>query len=71
MLPVLVTGSVVVEFIFGINGMGRLLIFSLKANDRELFLSASVIVLLLQLGGNLLADVLYAIADPRVSYDNR
>ena len=70
MLPLLVTGSVVVEYIFGINGMGRLLIFSLKANDRELFLSASVIVLLLQLGGNLLADVLYAVADPRVSYDN-
>ena len=71
MLPVLVTGSVVVEFIFGINGMGRLLIFSLKANDRELFLSASVIVLLLQLSGNLMADVLFAIADPRVSYDDR
>jgi microcin C transport system permease protein len=68
-LPRLVTGSIVVESIFGINGMGRLVIDSLKANDRELFLSASVIILVLQLVGNLLADLLYVVADPRVSYD--
>lgn len=70
-LPALVTGSIVVETIFGIDGMGRLTINALKANDRELFLSTSVIILLLQLGGYLLADILYVIADPRVSYDNR
>ena len=70
-LPLLVTGSIVVETIFGINGMGRLTISALKANDRELFLSTSVIILLLQLGGYLIADILYAVADPRVSYDNR
>ena len=68
-VPYLVTGSVVVESIFGINGMGRLLFTSLKGNDRELFLSASVIWLLLQLGSYLLADILYVIADPRVSYE--
>ena len=68
-VPYLVTGSVVVESIFGINGMGRLLFTSLKANDRELFLSASIIWLVLQLGSYLLADILYAIADPRVSYE--
>lgn len=68
-LPRLVAGSIVVETIFNINGMGRLAIDSLKANDRELFLSVSVIILLLQLAGNLLADLLYLVADPRVSYD--
>jgi len=68
-LRLLVVGSVVVETIFGINGMGRLLIQSLKANDYELFLSTSVFILILQLVGNLLADVLYVVADPRVSYD--
>ena len=70
-LPALVTGSIVVETIFGINGMGRLTIMALKANDRELFLSTSVMILLLQLGGYLIADILYAVADPRVTYDNR
>jgi microcin C transport system permease protein len=68
-LPLLVTGSIVVETIFSINGMGRLVIESLYRNDRELFLSVSVTVLMLQLLGYLLADILYVIADPRVSYD--
>jgi peptide/nickel transport system permease protein len=68
-LPALITGTVVVEYIFGINGMGRLAIEALKAKDQELFLSISVLILLLRLAGNLIADVLYVIADPRVSYD--
>ena len=70
-VPSLILGTVVVETIFGLNGMGRLVVDSLKANDRELFLSVSVIWLLVQLGAYLLADVLYAVADPRVSYDQR
>jgi peptide/nickel transport system permease protein len=68
-LPALITGSIVIETIFSLNGMGRLVITSLLANDRELFLSVSTIVLLLELVGFLLADVLYVIADPRVSYE--
>jgi ABC-type dipeptide/oligopeptide/nickel transport system permease component len=67
-LPLLVTGSIVVETIFNINGMGKLTIDALFANDRELFLSLSLLILLLQLGGYLIADIMYVIADPRVSY---
>ena len=69
-LPLLITGSIVVETIFGINGMGRLAIEALYANDRELFLSTSLFILLLQLAGYLIADILYVVADPRVSYDS-
>lgn len=69
-LPALVTGSIVVETIFSLNGMGRLVIESIKANDRELFLSVSTIVLILELVGFLAADILYVIADPRVSYES-
>ena len=68
-LPALVTGSIVVETIFGINGMGQLAITSLYTNDRELFLSISLLTLVLQLIGFLLADIAYVLADPRVSYD--
>jgi len=68
-LPLLVSGSIVVETIFSINGMGRLVIESLYRNDRELFLSVSLTILILQLIGYLLADIAYVIADPRVSYD--
>ena len=68
-LPLLITGSVVVETIFEIRGMGRLVIDSLKAKDQELFLSVTVMILLLQLVGYLLTDILYVVADPRVSYE--
>jgi microcin C transport system permease protein len=68
-LPALVTGSIVVETIFSLNGMGRLAIEALYRNDRELFLSVSLFILLLQLGSFLLADIAYVIADPRVTYD--
>ena len=68
-LPLLVTGSIVVETIFGINGMGRLAITSLYTNDRELFLSISLLTMVLQLVSFLLADIAYVLADPRVSYD--
>jgi peptide/nickel transport system permease protein len=49
--------------------MGRLAIESLYRNDREMFLSVSILILMLQLLGYLIADILYVIADPRVSYD--
>jgi microcin C transport system permease protein len=68
-LPALVTGSIVIETIFGLEGMGRLAIESLRSNDRELFLSVATIILVLQLVGYLLADIAYVVADPRVSYD--
>jgi ABC-type dipeptide/oligopeptide/nickel transport system permease component len=70
-LPALVTGSIVVETIFSLNGMGRLTIEALKRNDRELFLSTAVVILILQLVGYLIADILYVLADPRVSYDKK
>lgn len=70
LLPALIAGSVVVEKVFSINGTGRMLVDSLLANDYELFLSVSTIMLLLQLVGFLLADIAYVIADPRVSYES-
>lgn len=68
LVPYIVTGSIVVEVIFGINGMGRLVIDALKGKDYELFLSATLMVLILKLVCYLLADIAYVIADPRVTY---
>jgi ABC-type dipeptide/oligopeptide/nickel transport system permease component len=69
LLPALITGSVIVETVFSIQGTGRLLVSSVMAKDAELFLSVSTILLTLQLAGYLLADMAYVVADPRVSYD--
>ena len=68
-LPALLSGSVIVETIFSIDGMGKLAVEAVKGRDRELVLSLTLIGGLLTLIGYLLADLCYAIADPRVSYE--
>ena len=69
LLPSLLAGSVIIESIFSIDGMGKLAIEAVQTRDRELVLSVTLISGLLTLAGYLLADIAYAIADPRVSYD--
>lgn len=69
LLPSLLGGSVIVESIFSIDGMGKLGVEAVKFKDRELVLSITLISGLLTLISYLIADVFYAIADPRISYD--
>jgi microcin C transport system permease protein len=68
-LPGLLVGSVIVETIFSIPGMGKLTIDAIYARDRELILAGTLMGGLIGLICILLADLSYAIADPRVSYD--
>ncbi len=69
LLPSLLSGSVVVESIFSINGMGQLAVDAVKGRDRELLLSITWISGVLTLVGYLIADFCYTLADPRVTYD--
>jgi len=69
LIPALITGAIVVETIFGINGMGRLAYEGVIYRDRELILSITLVTLFLTLLAYLAADIAYVIADPRVSYD--
>lgn len=69
LLPGLLAGSIIVESIFSIDGMGKLAIEAVKGRDRELMLSITLITGFLTLIGYLIADFLYTIVDPRVSYD--
>ncbi|MGA2232514.1 MAG: ABC transporter permease [Tepidisphaeraceae bacterium] len=68
-LPALLSGSVVVESIFSIPGMGKLAVEAVENRDRELVLAVTLIGGIIGLLSQLLRDVLYAIADPRVAYD--
>ena len=68
-LPALLGGSVIVESIFSIPGMGRLGVESVQFRDREVVLAVTLIGGLVGLMSQILRDILYAIADPRVSYD--
>ena len=68
-LPLLFGGAVVIEVVFSWPGMGRLLYNGILARDYPLVMAATFSFGALVVVGNLLADLLYAAADPRVRYD--
>jgi len=65
-LPILLSGSVLVETIFGWPGMGRLIVDAIFQRDYPLIMAASFVVAAMVVFGNLMADVLYAVVDPRI-----
>ncbi|MEX2672675.1 MAG: ABC transporter permease [Phycisphaeraceae bacterium] len=68
-VPSMLAGSVIVETIFSIPGMGRLMIQAIQFKDQEVVMSVTLVAGMLTLAAYLLADLLYAVADPRVSYE--
>lgn len=66
--PAMLAGSVVIEQIFTVPGMGRLTLESINLRDRELLLANTMMISAVNLLALLLADVLYAFADPRISF---
>jgi oligopeptide transport system permease protein len=69
--PILVTllpGTIVVENIFALNGLGRQLVESVFNREYFLMTSSMLIFAVLLVSGNLITDVLYAYLDPRISY---
>jgi microcin C transport system permease protein len=69
LIPGLIGGSIIVETIFSLPGMGKLDVDAVFNKDRELVLSTTLVASLLGLISFLLADIAYAIADPRVSFE--
>lgn len=67
-LPALLGGSVIIERIFTWPGMGNLFFDSISSRDYPVIMALTLIFSLLTLAGQLLADVLYALVDPRISY---
>jgi peptide/nickel transport system permease protein len=65
----LVGGSFIIETIFGWPGMGRLGIDSITFRDYPISMGILLVSSLMILFGNLVADILYAVLDPRVSYE--
>lgn len=65
-VPGLIGGSVIFETIFAIPGMGQLFYGSVMARDYPLIMGILVIGAFLTLLGNILADISYSLADPRI-----
>ena len=67
-LPALVGGSIIVEHIFAWPGMGQLAISAINQRDYPILMGVALIASLVVLFSNLLADIAYAIVDPRIRY---
>lgn len=65
-VPGLLSGTVVIETVFGWPGMGRLVIESALERNYPVIMGELLIVALLAVIGSLLADLAYAVADPRI-----
>ena len=65
-LPMLLGGAVLVELIFSWPGMGLITAMAVGSRDYALVTSSVLVTSVLVVVGTILADVLYAFADPRV-----
>ena len=67
-LPILIGGSVIIEVIFSIPGMGLMTYDAILNRDYNVIMAVQLISAVLVMSGVLLADILYAVVDPRISH---
>jgi len=67
-MPYLISGSIILEQVFDWPGMGRMYFESISTRDYPLIMGLTLLFSVVALLGQLVADVLYAVVDPRVSY---
>lgn len=65
-LAALVTGTIIIERVFGVPGMGRLFIDSISTRDYPVIMGVTLFYATLIILGNLLVDIAYVFADPRI-----
>jgi len=69
LLPALIGGSIIIENIFSIPGMGRLSFEAVLSRDYPTVMGILTISALLTLLGLILSDILYALTDPRIKFE--
>jgi peptide/nickel transport system permease protein len=69
--PALVSGSVILEYLFTLPGTGLLTLNAILAQDYPVVITVFTLVAILTMFGLLVADVLYALADPRISLQRK
>lgn len=68
LIPSLIGGSVIIESIFSIPGMGRLAFEAILSRDYPLIMGILSITAMLTLLGLILSDILYALVDPKIKF---
>lgn len=71
LFPLVISGSVIIEFIFNIPGMGRVSYESVVARNYPVLYTILMFSAILTMVGILVADLLYAFVDPRISYTKK
>jgi peptide/nickel transport system permease protein len=67
-IPTLITGALIVEYMFNIPGIGLEYLTAAQNNDFEVMLGLTVVIGFATILGNFMADIAYAFLDPRVRY---
>ena len=65
-LPLLVVGSVIIENIFALPGLGRLMLLALEDRDYPVVSGINLVLAIVVIGANLLINLIYPYLDPRV-----
>ena len=65
-LPAIASGALITETVFNYPGMGLLTVTAAINDDIPTVLGATLVITIFTVAGSLLADVLYAVADPRI-----
>jgi peptide/nickel transport system permease protein len=68
-LPGIIGGTIIIEYIFTLPGMGQLVFQSIEARDQFVIMGVVTISAVITLLGYLLADIVYVLVDPRIRYE--
>jgi peptide/nickel transport system permease protein len=71
LLPAMISGAVIVEYMFNIPGMGRVSYDAVVQRDYPVLFTILLFSAILTMLGNLLADILYVMVDPRISFNKK
>ena len=69
MLAFIVTGSMVVEQIFAVPGIGRQFVSSINNRDYTMIMGTTIVLASLIVIMNLVTDILYKVVDPRIDFE--
>lgn len=68
-IPFLISGAVLIETIFAWPGMGRTIVTAIAQRDYPVVLAGAFVIAIMVILGNLIADLLYSVVDPRVTVE--
>jgi peptide/nickel transport system permease protein len=71
LLPLMVGGSIIIEYIFSIPGIGQLAWQAILDRDYPLIMAELVIASFMTVLGILLVDILYSFVDPRIAFTKK